>query len=71
MISQKLVKLGTNFATKHDDTPEKESLLDNITWPKFDLTDGNLDDYTNWLNYTISQDMMRKTTSFTNICLIV
>lgn len=30
-------------------------MLDNITWPKVDLTDGNLD-YV-WLNYTLSQDI--------------
>ncbi|KAH1022158.1 juvenile hormone esterase [Dendroctonus ponderosae] len=34
LISKRLVKIWTNFVKYHNPTPEKDELLQNITWPK-------------------------------------
>ncbi|KAL1513312.1 hypothetical protein ABEB36_002734 [Hypothenemus hampei] len=55
VVREKLTKLWTNFAKYFNPTPTSEDKLDNLTWPKVDLNNGNIDFV--WLNYTLTTDI--------------
>ncbi|KAL1513314.1 hypothetical protein ABEB36_002736 [Hypothenemus hampei] len=53
IVRDKIVRLWTNFAKTFNPTPQREALLDSLSWPR--VTSGNLD-YV-WINATLSRDI--------------